>query len=73
VDDGGTFTKNGGTIYGDDGDDLKKNTAGTLFTPGDGHAVYADPSNWRNDTAGPGIMLNSSLSGSEGGWDGDAS
>jgi uncharacterized repeat protein (TIGR02543 family) len=63
----GTFTKqSGGTIYGSDASNTLKNTASSSSY---GHAVYVDSgSKKRNTTAGEGITLNSSLSGSAGGW-----
>jgi hypothetical protein len=68
---GGYFEKTGGTIYGDtkDGstpeDDALKNTAG-----GDGQAVYVETGpERRNTTAGPTATLDSSQSGSSGGWE----
>jgi hypothetical protein len=63
----GTFTKqSGGTIYGSDGGDALKNTAGD----GKGHAVYdASGSKRRNSTAGVGVTLNTSLNGVAGGWE----
>ena len=64
----GTFTKqSGGTIYGSDASNTLKNTASSSSY---GHAVYVDSgSKKRNTTAGEGITLNSSLSGSAGGWE----
>jgi uncharacterized repeat protein (TIGR02543 family) len=65
----GTFTKQlGGTIYGSDESDTLKNTA----TSGDsyGQAVYisSSPAEIRNITAGPGVTLDSAVSGPAGGW-----
>jgi hypothetical protein len=63
----GTFIKeSGGTIYGSDASDSLKNTASS----GDnyGHAVFSE-GNKRNSTAGADVTLNSSLSGSSGGWE----
>jgi uncharacterized repeat protein (TIGR02543 family) len=62
----GTFTKqSGGTIYGLDGGVLKntavRNTAG--------HAVYINNSKKRLTTAGVGVTLDSTKSGSAGGWE----
>jgi predicted outer membrane repeat protein len=64
----GTFTKQSkGTIYGSDTGDMLKNTAGN----GNGHAVYihASPVKKRNTTAGVGVTLDSTKSGSDGGWE----
>jgi fibronectin type 3 domain-containing protein len=66
----GTFTKQaGGIIYGSNATSALKNTA----TSG-GHAVYVDSSPTpapakRNTTAGTGVTLDSSKSGSAGGWE----
>jgi hypothetical protein len=63
----GTFIKeSSGTIYGSDASDSLKNTASS----GDdyGHAVFSG-GNKRNSTAGADVTLNSSLSGSSGGWE----
>ena len=50
VDYDGTFSKTGGTIYGDDADQNLKNTV----ISGLGHSMYnAINSGWRNATAGP--------------------
>jgi uncharacterized repeat protein (TIGR02543 family) len=59
-----TFTKlSGGTIYG-------ANAGGTLAnTAADGYAVYVSSDKKRNTTAGPGVTLDSSVSGSAGGWE----
>jgi len=47
---GGTFTKTGGTIHGDDAEQKLKNTVISSL----GHAVYEDQNKgWRNATAGP--------------------
>jgi hypothetical protein len=65
---GGTFIKqSGGTIYGSNASTELKNTA----TNGDsyGHAVYVSSTMKRNSTAGEGVTLNSSSSGSAGGWE----
>jgi uncharacterized repeat protein (TIGR02543 family) len=65
----GTFTKQqGGVIYGSDADDTLKNTA----SYGDpyGHAVYESSGlKKRNSTAGVGVTMDSTQSGSEGGWE----
>jgi hypothetical protein len=64
----GTFTKQSGVIYGSDAVDGSKNTAN-----GDdyGHAVYvgSSPAKRRNSTAGEGVILNSAVSGTAGGWE----
>jgi uncharacterized repeat protein (TIGR02543 family) len=69
VDGGATFTKQtGGVIYGSDAAGTLQNTAGggTSY----GHAVYvSDEGKKRNTTAGAGITLDSSVSGSVGGWE----
>jgi hypothetical protein len=65
VDGGAFFTKQGGTIYGSNASSLYMNTADY-----DGHAVYVSSgSKKRNTTAGTGVTLNSSVSGSSGGWE----
>jgi len=52
----GTFTKTGGTIYGDDADQKLKNTVISKM----GHAIYeAKNEGWRNSTAGPTMNPNS--------------
>jgi hypothetical protein len=65
----GTFIKqqSGGTIYGANAGGTLKNTA----SGGDsyGHAVYVSGSKKRNLTAGAGVMLDSRLDGSAGGWE----
>jgi len=50
IDSNGTFTKTGGTIYGDDADLNLRNTVTSRM----GHAVYngRNDGNWRNVTAG---------------------
>jgi hypothetical protein len=68
----GTFIKqpDSGVIYGSDASSSLRNTAA-----GDsdsyGHAVYVDsiPAKKRDTTAGTGILLDTSLSGSSGGWE----
>jgi hypothetical protein len=65
----GIFTKQSdGTIYGSDASGTLKNTA-TLTGNNNGHAVYVEtsPLNVRNTTAGPGVILDSSVNGSAGG------
>ena len=66
---GGTFTKSGGTIYGSNASSSLKNTA--TASSNYGHAVFVNssPTKKRNTTAGTGVTLNSSLSGSSGGWE----
>jgi hypothetical protein len=68
VANGGTFVKQpGAIIHGlNESDSSLKNTAGT-----DGNAVYVSsyPVKNRYTTAGTGITLDSSLSGSSGGWE----
>jgi hypothetical protein len=68
VDGGGTFTKqSGGTIYGSDASGLLANTA---YSDSYGHAVYVyNGSKKRDTTAGEGVTLDSSVSGSSGGWE----
>jgi hypothetical protein len=62
----GTFTKSGGTIYGTDGGA----NANAASMDGQGHAVYAaDGSKYRDSTAGPSDDLDSSETGTAGGWD----
>jgi hypothetical protein len=52
----GTFTKTGGTVYGDDAAANLKNTVISRL----GHAVYGSTNNsWRNVTAGPTMNTNS--------------
>jgi len=58
IDNGGTFTKTGGTIYGEDAEQNLKNTVMSRL----GHAVYEFMNkSWRNVTAG--TAMNSSSSG----------
>jgi uncharacterized repeat protein (TIGR02543 family) len=65
----GSFTKeSGGIIYGSDADSALKNT--TSNGGAYGHAVYAyESSKKRNTTAGEGVTLDSTKSGTEGGWE----
>ena len=70
---GATFVKTAGTIRGyeqQSGDNAVKNTAGVIQNA-KGHAVYVDssPVKRRETTAGPGVNINSSLSGTAGGWE----
>jgi uncharacterized repeat protein (TIGR02543 family) len=68
VDSSGTFFKQmSGTIYGSNASDTQKNTA----TSDNGHAVYVSgsPSKLRNSTADLGVILNSAVSGTVGGWE----
>jgi fibronectin type 3 domain-containing protein len=64
----GTFTKSGNSIiYGNDADASLKNTAASSSY---GHAVYiVSGSKKRNTTADASVALDSSLSGSAGGWE----
>jgi hypothetical protein len=65
---GGAFTKSGNSIiYGNDADaSLKNTTSGSNGR----HAVYVfNGSKKRNTTAGASVALDSSLSGSAGGWE----
>jgi uncharacterized repeat protein (TIGR02543 family) len=63
----GTFTKQSdGIIYGANTSDELKNFAQTNDY---GHAVYVNNTQIRNRTAGKGVMLDSSLSGSADGWE----
>jgi hypothetical protein len=62
----GTFTKQGGgVIYGSNASSSLKNTAGN---DSNGHAVYANGKK-RNTTANASVNLDSSVSGSAGGWE----
>jgi len=69
----GTFTKSGGTITGYANDtangNVVKNSNGVVHS-NCGHAVHAFVK-LRENTAGPGINLDSSIAGAAGGWDGD--
>jgi len=57
IDNGGTFTKTGGTIYGEDADQNLKNTVMSRL----GNAVYEFKNKgWRNVTAGTAMNSNSS-------------
>jgi hypothetical protein len=68
---GNPFSKTGGIIYGDTNTvhtaDSDENTASN----GNGHAVYClvSSSRKRNATAGPDVNLDSTVSGSSGGWE----
>jgi len=71
----GTFTKSGGgTITGYASDTVNGNVAedssGTMLS-NRGHAVYVDssPVKRRETTAGPGVNMDSSVSGTAGGWE----
>jgi uncharacterized repeat protein (TIGR02543 family) len=69
VTSGGILTKqSGGTIYGSNADSALTNTANSESY---GHAVYVNssPAKICNDTAGVGVTLDSSSSGSAGGWE----
>jgi hypothetical protein len=65
VGSGGTFTKqSGGVIYGSNAGSLSNSASNR------GQAVYVDSgSKQRNSTAGEGVTLDSSKSGSAGGWE----
>ncbi|MDR2444788.1 MAG: InlB B-repeat-containing protein [Spirochaetaceae bacterium] len=67
---GGTFTKSGqSTIYGDtDTTHTAGNTENTALS-GDGHAVYVYFNRKRNSTAGPDVNLDSTKTGTTGGWE----
>jgi hypothetical protein len=72
----GRFTKTGsGIIYGYTSGDAKSNTvknSSGVVRSGSGHAVYvsgSDPVKRRETTAGPTVNLDSSKSGSAGGWE----
>jgi hypothetical protein len=61
----GTVTKqSGGIIYGSDASASLRNTASSGY----GHAVYANGKK-RDSTAGVGVTLDSTVSGSAGGWE----
>jgi hypothetical protein len=65
---GGTFTKTGGTIYG--GNEAGTDAGGPLANTalwGTGHAVGGEKT--RSTTAGPGDYLDSTKTGTEGGWE----
>jgi uncharacterized repeat protein (TIGR02543 family) len=53
VEGSGTFTKLGGTIYGDDNNTHVAGDIENTVASGSGHAVYAGTSKQRNSTAGP--------------------
>jgi hypothetical protein len=74
---GGTFTKTGGTIYGYSADDtinsnVVKDDSGEVVN-NQGHAVYVDvdssTNRRRETTAGPTVNLDSTKSGTAGGWE----
>lgn len=65
---GGAFKKTGGTIYGSDASAFLQNKATRPGSPM-GHAVYASSTKKRNTTAGQTVNLDSSISGSAGGWE----
>jgi uncharacterized repeat protein (TIGR02543 family) len=61
----GTFTKqSGGIIYGSDANYMLKNTADSI-----GHAVSVGLSKKRDNTAGVGVTMDSSIAGPAGGWE----
>jgi hypothetical protein len=64
----GTFTKTGGTIYGDNDTTHTSDSDENTATSGNGHAVYAGARK-RNTTAGPGVALDSTKTGAAGGWE----
>jgi hypothetical protein len=70
----GTFTKSGGTITGYASDpvngNVAKNSSGVVQN-NQGHAVYvnSNPVKRRETTAGPGVSMDSSVSGTAGGWE----
>jgi hypothetical protein len=73
--DGGTFTKTGGgPIYGytagdDDNSNKVVNASGVILN-NRGHAVYVNSGSKRRETtAGPAVNLDSSVSGTAGGWE----
>jgi hypothetical protein len=74
VNGSGTFTKTGGTItgYADDtvNGNVVKNDSGVVQN-NQGHAVYVRSNTLkrRESTAGPGVNLDSSVSGAAGGWE----
>jgi hypothetical protein len=68
----GTFTKTGGTITGYADDAVNGNAVknGSVVQNNRGHAVYVySGSKRRESTAGPGVNLDSSISGAAGGWE----
>jgi hypothetical protein len=69
----GTFTKSGGIIYGDTDTAHDSGSDENTAASGSGHAVYVDAGpEKRNSTAGPGVVLDSAISGPSGGWDGSS-
>jgi hypothetical protein len=62
---GGTFTKKGGTIYGDTDTVHTENSAENTATSGKGHAVYGGDK-MRNSTAAATVNLYAANTG--GGW-----
>jgi uncharacterized repeat protein (TIGR02543 family) len=74
---GGAFNKTGGTITGYASDTVNgnvvKDSSGVVLN-NQGHAVYVyvsetAPAKRRETTAGPGVNLNSAVTGSQGGWE----
>jgi hypothetical protein len=69
--DDGTFTKTDGIIYGDTDTTHTAGSTENTASNGNGHAVYVSSSTTkkRNSTAGPEVALDSTKSGSAGGWE----
>jgi len=69
---GGTFTKSGGIITGYASDNVDgnvvKNSSG-IVQSNKGHAVYVTSAKRRETTAGAGVNMDSSVSGTAGGWE----
>jgi hypothetical protein len=69
---GVSFTKSGGTITGYASDTVNgnvvKNSSG-IVQSNRGHAVYGPSYKRRETTAGPGVNMDSSVSGAAGGWE----
>ncbi|MDR0476071.1 MAG: hypothetical protein LBH43_20690 [Treponema sp.] len=69
----GNFTKTGGTIYGytvGDGNSNAVNNSSGVAQSNQGHAVYVySGAKRRETTAGPGVNLDSEVSGAAGGWE----
>jgi hypothetical protein len=68
---GGTFVKTsaGGIIYGDTDTTHTAGSSENTAIKGSGHAVYVSNEMKRNSTAGSSVALDSSISGSAGGWE----
>jgi hypothetical protein len=71
INQNGTFTKTGGTIYGYSTNDAVNSNMIIGTVANDGAAVYVDssPVKRRETTAGPSVNLDSSKSGTAGGWE----